>query len=80
MTYFILYYCIHVHKTGLSFILLKYNEKMRNNRLIVAGTDINSLDRCGRTPLHLAIGHLRLLHQEHEFSSERLKAAVAQVN
>jgi len=45
-----------------------------------AGTDINSLDRSGRTPLHLAIGHLRLLHQDHEYSSEQLKTAVAEVN
>ena len=48
--------------------------------VVVAGTDINSLDRSGRTPLHLAVGHLRLLHQDHEYSSEQLKAAVAQVN
>jgi len=44
-----------------------------------ADTDINALDRSGRTPLHLAIGHLRLLHQDHEYSSEQLKTAVAQV-
>jgi len=48
--------------------------------IVVSGTDINSLDQSGRTPLHLAIGHLHLLHQDCEFSSEQLKAAVAQVS
>ena len=48
--------------------------------VVVWGTDINSLDRLGRTPLHLAVGHLRLLHEDREYSSQQLKAAVAQVN
>ncbi len=40
---------------------------------------MHSLDNSGRTPLHLAASRLRLIHSDSSFTSEQLKAEVAQV-
>jgi hypothetical protein len=45
----------------------------------IVGTDVNTLDRCGRSPLQLALGRLRLLHHTERYSSDQLKVEVIQV-
>lgn len=43
------------------------------------GTDVNTLDRCGRSPMHLALGRLRILHHAERYTSDQLKIEVIQV-